>query len=141
MGSNFSVYVGTAIKIVSKKIETEEELSVCEGCGKKINTPFCSSCGGRRGSLTRKVFVDFDISNFLEENNFEDTYTSLDEYIPNYIVFNEKNKFHFWIEGDCDKFLDIPDRASEVDLEDIITALKDNNIEFQIKHGILPNWG
>ncbi len=138
MGSNYSVYIGEVLIIENEKIKYKEAINYCFKCSVEIETKHCHECGSKAQFKNVEKEKDVDMYETLEaagveEDTYQVDYTSTKIYLkPNWgdDIYLDKNENTDFKEID----------NSKKDWEKISIYLKNTDMKWEIKAGVLGNW-
>ena len=141
MSIEFNVFVGTFVEIETIYETEDVELMVCSDCSRAITSPYCPNCGGEAEQINTTDEYPADVLSWLEEHDL-DGFTILGNDNDNCIVLNQRidEKPLYFDKGQYDgdtNIHNIPERIPDEMFAPLISVLKENNIKYEIKHGII----
>lgn len=143
MSVNFYVYIGSYLRVTDFCVMGKEPITICDKCGKRIDTLYCPDCGGQRVEKEiQKIYKDYwslieELGPQYEEDYFKINYNNgYDDSI--YIGFNKNNKFHICIDDSTSEIVNLPEqKAEESDWGILIDVLKEKKINYILCHNII----
>jgi hypothetical protein len=139
MSSEYSVYIGEVLIINNKQIETPKIIDYCFNCNQEISSKYCQDCGTKAQFKNIIEKIDINIYEILEKAGVkEDEYQVIKAEFKIYLIPNSGNNVFLDSYSTADfKEMD----NTQKDWLKISEYLKKTDMEWELKTGILGEWG